>query len=70
MATEFDTGLPSFRQVQMLIRDRQTIEVKLTTGDVLIGNIIWQDQHVICLETEGQSLMLMRGAVAYLKMGM
>ncbi|MEM9163628.1 MAG: RNA-binding protein hfq [Cyanobacteria bacterium P01_F01_bin.4] len=67
MATEFDTGLPSFRQVQMLIRDKHPVEIKLMTGDVYSGSIRWQDQHAICLETEGQALTIMRGALAYLK---
>ncbi|MEO1400989.1 MAG: RNA-binding protein hfq [Cyanobacteria bacterium J06635_1] len=67
MATDFDTGLPSFRQVQMLIRDKQPIEIKLTTGDVYSCSIRWQDQHAICIETEGQALTIMRGAIVYLK---
>ncbi|MEO0541092.1 MAG: RNA-binding protein hfq [Cyanobacteria bacterium P01_A01_bin.105] len=67
MATDFETGIPSIRQVQMLIRDQQGVEVKLTTGDVINGNVRWQDQNAVCVESEGQTLILMRGAIAYIK---
>jgi len=67
MATDFETGLPSIRQVQMMIRDQQGVEVKLTTGDVFSGNVRWQDQNAICVESDGQTLMMMRGAIAYIK---
>jgi len=67
MATDFETGLPSIRQVQMLIRDQQGVEIKLTTGDVFNGNVRWQDQNAVCIETNGQTMILMRGAIAYIK---
>ncbi len=67
MATDFETGLPSIRQVQMLIRDQQGVEIKLTTGDVVNGNVRWQDQNAVCVEADGQTLILMRGAIAYIK---
>ena len=67
MATDFETGLPSIRQVQMLIRDQQGVEIKLTTGDVVNGNVRWQDQNAVCVEADGQPLILMRGAIAYIK---
>lgn len=67
MATEFDTGLPSIRQVQTLIRDQNTIEIKLLTGDVFSGTVVWQDAHAICLSIDGTTVLTMRGAVAYIK---
>ncbi|MEO0758412.1 MAG: RNA-binding protein hfq [Cyanobacteria bacterium J06648_16] len=67
MATDFETGLPSIRQVQMLIRDQQSVEVKLVTGDVINGNVRWQDQNAVCVQADGQSLIMMRGAIAYIK---
>lgn len=67
MATEFDTGLPSIRQIQTLIRDQQTIEIKLVTGDVLSGVVVWQDAQAICLSVDGQTVLTMRAAVAYIK---
>ncbi|MEL6249332.1 MAG: RNA-binding protein hfq [Cyanobacteria bacterium J06627_15] len=67
MATDFETGLPSIRQVQMLIRDQQSVEVKLVTGDVINGNVRWQDQNAVCVQADGQNLIMMRGAIAYIK---
>jgi len=64
----FDTGLPSIRQVRTLIRDQQTVEVKLTTGDTLSGAVSWQDANAICVKSsDGNSVILMRGAIAYVK---
>ncbi|PZO18596.1 MAG: RNA-binding protein hfq [Leptolyngbya foveolarum] len=63
----FDTGLPSIRQVQTLIRDQQTVEVKLTTGDILAGALVWQDANSICIKDSEQNTILMRGAIAYVR---
>ncbi|MEO0870147.1 MAG: RNA-binding protein hfq [Cyanobacteria bacterium J06642_11] len=68
MATEFDTGLPSIRQLQGLIRDQTIIEIKLMTGDVLNGMVAWQDMHAICLSVDGQNILIMRAAIAYIKL--
>ena len=67
MATEIDTGLTSIRQVQALIRDQQMAELKLLTGDVLTGMVVWQDNHAICLSVDGQTILTMRAAIAYIK---
>ncbi len=67
MATEFDTGLPSIRQIQTLIREQQTVEMKLLTGDVFNGSVVWQDVQAICLSIDGQTMLVMRAAVAYIK---
>ena len=67
MATEFDTGLPSVRLVQHLIRDKQNVELKLVTGDVFNGTVRWQDVNAICLDSNGQVVTLMRSAIAYIK---
>jgi len=65
---QFDTGLPSIRQVQTLIRDQARVEVKLTTGDTLTGSVSWQDVNAICVKgTAGDNTILMRGAIAYVK---
>lgn len=64
----FDTGLPSIRQVQSLIRDQQTVEVKLLTGDVIVGAVSWQDANAICVKgNDGINTILMRAAIAYVK---
>ncbi len=64
----FDTGLPSIRKVQTLIRNKQTVEVKLMTGDILSGAVSWQDANAICVKgSDGNDTVLMRGAIAYVK---
>ncbi|MEO0431852.1 MAG: RNA-binding protein hfq [Cyanobacteria bacterium J06656_5] len=67
MATEFDTGLPSVRQIQILLREQNAVELKLLTGDVFNGIIVWQDAHAICLSVDGQTVITMRTAIAYVK---
>ena len=67
MVTEFDTGLPSVRQVQTLIRDQNTVELKLMTGDTLNGVVMWQDANAICLSVDGETILAMRAAIAYIK---
>ncbi len=65
---QFDTGLPSIRQVQALIRDQKQVELKLTTGDTLTGLVSWQDVNAICVKgAAGDDMILMRGAIAYVK---
>lgn len=67
-SNQFDTGLPSIRQVQNLIREKTNVEVKLMTGDTLTGAVSWQDANAICVkENEGANTILMRGAIAYVK---
>ncbi|NJM97831.1 MAG: RNA-binding protein hfq [Phormidesmis sp. RL_2_1] len=67
-ANSFDLELPSIRQVQSIIRDQKTVEIKVTTGETLVGAVIWQDANAICVKgDDGQSTILMRGAIAYVK---
>jgi host factor-I protein len=66
--SEFETGLPSIRQIQGLIKDRQQVELKLLTQDLLMGTLLWQDQNCVCLMTQDeQSLIIWRQAIAYIK---
>lgn len=68
MASEFDTALPSIRQVQKLIKEASIVELKLVTGDLLSGKIGWQDQSCLCLLNENnQPTTVWRHAIAYLK---
>lgn len=68
MPSEFDTALPSIRQVQSLIKEAIIVELKLVTGDSLIGTIRWQDQYCICLfDEKNQPITVWRQAIAYLK---
>lgn len=66
--TEFDTGLPSTRMVQNLIKEEKDVEVKLISEDLIVGRVLWQDQNCLCLvDHYDQSTLVWRQAVAYLK---
>jgi len=67
--TEFDTTLPSIRQVQTLITDAKEVELKLLTDDLLVGRILWQDHDCICLVDQyDQKTLIWRQAIVYLKL--
>jgi host factor-I protein len=66
--TEFDTGLPSIRQVQELIKDQKNVEVKLITNDLIVGKIRWQDPQSICLvDQSDQSILIWRHSLVFIK---
>jgi host factor-I protein len=66
--SEFETGLPSVRLIQSYIKDKQQIELKLLTGDLLVGRIFWQDHGFLCLlDASEQQILISRSAIAYLK---
>jgi host factor-I protein len=66
--SEFDIGLPSIRQIQTYLKEKQPVEIKLTTNDVLEGTIAWQDQNCICLlDAQQQITLVWRQAIAYMK---
>ena len=69
MPSEFDTALPSIRQMQTLIKEASIVQLKLVTGDLLTGKISWQDQNCLSLLDENnQPIMVWRHAIAYLKL--
>jgi len=54
-------------QVQTLIKQAIIVELKLLTGDLLIGKIGWQDQNCLCIINENnQPTTVWRHAIAYL----
>jgi host factor-I protein len=66
--TDFDTGLPGVRQVQNYIKDKQEVELKLITDDLIVGKIIWQDADCLCLlDHYEQPTLIWRQALVYLK---
>lgn len=66
--TEFDTGLPHVKQIQKYIVDKQEVEFKLSTDDLLVGKIIWQDSACICLvDHYDQPTIIWRHALVYVK---
>jgi host factor-I protein len=68
MSTELDTGLPSTRQIQTIIREETEIEMKLVTGDLLSGKVRWQDSHCICiLDHYDQPTIVWRQSIVFVK---
>ncbi len=68
MSVELETGLPSVRQVQNLIREEKEVELKLITGDLLSGKLRWQDPHCISITDQyDQPTTVWRQAIVYLK---
>lgn len=65
---EFDTGLPSIRMIQAFIKDKQEVELRLITDDLLVGKILWQDRDCLCLiDQYEQSTLIWRQSLVYLK---
>ena len=68
MLAEFDTSLPSVRQVQNLIKEASQVEVKLTTGDIITGKIIWQDSQCLLIgDDSSERTTIWKQAIAYMK---
>ncbi len=68
--SQFDTNLPSIRQLIKLIQNKTELEIKLITGDVLIGRILWQDMDYICIipsEDNQKQFIVPRNVITYLK---
>ena len=67
MTLELETGLPSTRLLQTYMREKQTIEVKLVTGDTVTGTISWQDPYCVCLDVDGKPTVIWRSALVFLR---
>lgn len=68
MNAELDTGLPSTRQIQTIIREEKEIEMKLSTGDLLAGKVRWQDPHCICImDHYDQATIVWRQSIVFVK---
>ncbi|MEN9225937.1 MAG: hypothetical protein Q6L60_11520 [Thermostichus sp. HHBFW_bins_43] len=66
--TDLNAGIPSVRRLQKGIKDRETFEIKLNTGDVFVGQLRWQDPDCLCLtDAGGQESLLWRSAIAFIK---
>jgi host factor-I protein len=65
--SKFDSGLPSVRQVQNLIKNKTPVEIKLLTGESLMGIIRWQDTDGLGLIDESERSTIIRlPAIAYI----
>lgn len=75
MGSELETNLPSIRLLQEYIRvneeegkEKTKVEIKLLSDDLLVGKLLWQDPHCICMQDDhNQTTIVWRHAIAYLK---
>jgi host factor-I protein len=67
MSLELETGLPSTRLLQQYLRDKRRVEARLVTGDTVTGAISWQDPYCICIDADGEPVLIWRSAIAFLK---
>jgi host factor-I protein len=66
---ELDINQPSTRQMQQIIKEKSSLEIKLVTGDVFNGQLTWQDTDYFCLLLAGDKskIVINRSAVVYIK---
>jgi host factor-I protein len=65
---QFDTSLPSTRQVQKCIKEKIKVEFKLITGDLITGQIFWQDHNCISIfDDNNEQITVWKQAIAYIK---
>lgn len=68
MPDEFETGLPSVRQMQSLIKDNTEVEVKLVTSDLVVGKLRWQDTNCLCvIDHYDQPTIVWKQAIVFIK---
>ena len=66
--SEFDTSLPSIRNIQNFIQEKNEVELKLVTDDLIVGKIVWQDANCICLmDHYEQPTIVWRQAIVFIK---
>jgi host factor-I protein len=64
---DFDTGLPSVRFIQKLIKDKSTTELKTLSNEIFTGKILWQDSLCVCLqESNDHQRIIWKQALMYL----
>lgn len=67
MSLALETGLPSTKLIQTYLRDKRMVEVKLVTGDTVRGTLSWQDPNCVCLDVDGEAVLIWQSALALLK---
>ncbi|WP_310489299.1 Hfq-related RNA-binding protein [Chamaesiphon sp. VAR_69_metabat_338] len=66
--SELDVNLPSTRQIQGSIKDKIQVSIKLVTGDMFAGKIIWQDpDYLFFSDTSERKTLIYRRAIAYIQ---
>ncbi len=71
VAPVFDTTIPSVRRIHNLIKDKQEVEVKLVSGDILKGTVKWIDPECLSLdlvgEERGNAVVIWLSSIAFVK---
>lgn len=62
-----NTSLPSVRLFQGYIRHKQPVEIKLITGDLLLGTLNWLDANGLNLQVDDHPVMVWYSALVYVK---
>lgn len=66
--SELDVNLPSTRQTQGLVKDKIEVSIKLITGDVFVGRIVWQDPECLFFaDANDKKTLIARQAIAYIQ---
>lgn len=66
--SDFNTSLPSIRQIQTYIKEKKEVEIKLITNDLHVGKVSWQDQNCICLlDQYDLPILIWLQAIVYVK---
>ena len=66
--TELDVNLPSIRQTQGSIKDKIEVSIKLLTGDVFVGRIVWQDPECLFFtDANDRRTLIYRQSIAYIQ---
>jgi len=55
------------RRIHAIIRDKNEVQVKLTTGDELRGKLVWIDDQCICMDASGHKIVIWQHAIAFIK---
>jgi len=63
-----NTSLPSTRRMHRLIREKSDIQLKLLTGEVITGNLLWLDEHCLAVKSGEDTMMIWSHAIAYMKL--
>ncbi|MFN5857521.1 MAG: Hfq-related RNA-binding protein [Pseudanabaenaceae cyanobacterium] len=62
-----NVSLPSVRRIHSLIKEKSDVQVKLITGDVLQGRILWVDDNCLGLESAEGKVLLWQHAIALIR---
>jgi host factor-I protein len=66
--SELDFNSPSTRRFQEFVKEKTAIEIRVLTGDGVIGRIAWQDADWLCvLDDRDRSTLVNRSAIAFIR---